>query len=91
MAIVFRERLNIPALPLDSSAAAILARHFDGKIRELGGIDALVSRAADGIQNRIAEKPTALSRLNGLFAKVHTREELEGLVRNTLAQLQLGK
>jgi hypothetical protein len=91
MAIAYRERFSIPPLPVDAATASAMGQHFAQKLAQVGGLDALVAKVTDGILTRPAgDPPTALSRLNRLYAQVYTREEIEGLARNTLAGLKIG-
>ena len=90
MPLTFKESLRIQPLPLDQHSAVALATHFREQVGALGSCAAVARGAADGIFARSAGTDAGeLARLQRLYATAYTREELERLMLDNLAQLGL--
>lgn len=90
MALEFGESLRIPPIPTDARRAALQARLFADRVRDLGGVDAAIERAVQAIYDADpADAPSEQKRLRLLYQKTYTRDELRALVETSFANLGL--
>lgn len=84
----FTTHIDLQPLPVSTSSAARQALYMQAKVSRADSVDAAVSQAVNAIYAASpADAPSELKRLRLLYQKSYTREELEGLVRNTFKAL----
>lgn len=92
----FTTHIDLQPLPVSTSSAARQAlymqakvsRYMQAKVSRADSVDAAVSQAVNAIYAASpTDAPSELKRLRLLYQKSYTREELEGLVRNTFKAL----